>query len=241
MKSTGKSLFSASINISVILFIVSASMTPVLAQGYAQSVQGDWTANGAKIRCGTKLAKGVTLKKESDGTNDFIKVADMQGNIVITCNSDCKVLATDSRNRKTIFSQLYENVMKWWNGEAESCTIATKGECNNFDGIVVMVKVNGKVSFNDDSIKEFWGEKGEIILRDKENYTIGINEIRIGNNISRILILPEKLYNQEKQGFNELKSRVAQWKANGVSMCSIKRFTQSYLDFVADKYKKDLH
>ena len=239
MKSNESSLFLFSINVFAVVIIVLASIVSVSAQGYAQSVQGEWTANGEKVRCGTKLAKNVVVKNTSAGENDFIKIADMQGNIVKSCNGDCKVPATG--NRETIFSQLYKNVVKWWYGDTESCTIATKGECDNFDGIVVLVMVDGKVSFDNDSIKEFWGENGEITLRDKDNYTVGINEIRIGKNISRILILPKELFDREKQGFNELKKKVRVWKEKeGVGVCSIKSFTQAYIDFVADKYKKEL-
>lgn len=234
MKLIKSKLFGQSIGLFVVAIVFLWCAVSVFAQGYAQSVQGDWTANGEKIRCGTKLAKNVVVKNTSAGENDLIKIADMQGNIVKTCTSDCKVPTTDSR--KSIFSQLYENVVKWWYGDTESCTIATKGECDNFDGIVAL---KGK-SFDDDSIKELWGQKGVIILRDKDQYTIGINEIRINKNISRVLILPKEIYSKEEQGFIELKEKIKHWKKESVSNCSIKSFTQAYIDFVADKYKKEL-
>ena len=50
----------------------------------------------------------------------------------------------------------------------------------------------------------------------------------------------KEIYSKEEEGFNQLKEKLRHWKKEGVSNCSIKSFTQAYINFVADKYKKEL-
>lgn len=215
----------------------------VSAQGYVQSVFGDWTVNGKAVRLGTRLNKNVRLARTSSTSTDHLKLADNQGRIVATCYNTCQMPETSVP--KSVLTSFVANVYKLLYGSPESSTNAAKGAaCDNFDGIVEAVTADGRIIFDDDQIKELWGERGEIALignqQNSNGYIYGVNEIKIGDNTSRVLILSSDIYRNEEANYNELKRLIKYWQEDDVDSCSIKRFSEAYVDGVYKKNKKKI-
>lgn len=243
----------------VFLFVICAMFlffsNIAFGQGYVVEMQGEWKkTNGVTVKNRTSLKAYTKLVKASQNADDAIFIADENGKIVASCQKDCD-------------SVVVPNTQSW--GQFLWCSIiscnstkytaaATKDNCLTFDGIVETD--NGGVT-DLTSVLTFFSNESKLNLKfmrkrngeieenkfeiDASNprlngLNVGFYEVVYNNKTSRLLVLPIKVFEREKKDFEYLKAQIKIWQESGLSNCTIKSFTQAYIDYVEKKNRKEL-
>lgn len=243
-----------------IFFLFSFSLL-TLGQGYVSEANGNWRKengpiNGPFLRKGQKLKAGVIIKRSSSGSKDSIRIFDSNATVVASCDAPCDSLVVPKT--ETLVSFVWCKVFGC-NKETVFAQTSERRECANFDGIAV---VNSEGVSNLSGGLELFTDKPSRLnlkfqrvvgdeIKEKE-YDInpesplisglmpGTYDVVEGKTRSRFLILPDEVYKIEKVYFEEVKLKIRKWQSQGLSNCTIKTFIQSYVDYVAKKYKKQI-
>lgn len=237
--------------------IIAAAAFSVSAQGYVIEIHGVWKRpNGVTVKNRTRLARGVELTSTSGQSGDYIIIADMDGEIVKSCSDGCQKIVVPN----TISLSKYLWCELIFRCDEDMRFFGVKGEeCANFDGIVSLNK-KGVTDFSPilDLLKnkamtlrlKFQRKEGQKIYEEERDLTVsnpklrgfraGIYDVLDGSRTSRILVLPAEIYNKEKSRFVELKKKISRWKEHDLSNCTIKSFTQAYIDYVEKENRKEI-
>lgn len=240
----------------MIILIVSFSVS-ILSQGYIVEIQGTWTkSNGANVENRQKIRSGIRINNTSGQSGDLIFIADADGKIVASCSDNCRSVVIP--NTQSWGEYLWCGIVGC--GSKKYTTFAAKGnECVNFDGIAVLDRNNitdlsgflTLFSNKPDKLHlKFQRKKGNKIEEkvydvrvsnpQVKDLQVGFYDVLEGALTSRVLILTPEIYEEERRSFSELKNKIVHWKERGLNACTIKTFTESYLDYVAKTYKDKL-
>lgn len=228
----------------------------VFPQGYIVEIQGVWKkSNGAIVKNRQKLSAETRINNVSGQSGDSIFIADANGEIAAFCSNGCRNLVIpNTQSWKEYFW------CKIVGCDSTKYIIgATKGdECVNFDGIAA-IDQNGITDLSE-VLNLFANKSEKLSLKfqrlaanniEENQYDIKTSNPRIkglyigsydvleGKLSSRILVLPSRVYEEEKLPFAKIQNKIAHWKEKGLSNCTIKTFTQSYIDYVAEKHKDE--
>ncbi len=232
--------------------------TPGFSQGFVVEIHGVWKRdNGAIVENRQRVGAGTRITNVSNQSGDSIFVADASSKIVASCSNNCKSLDVP----RTESWPEYFWCKFFGCGSRKYTTFVTKGdECNNFDGLAFIDR-NGVTNLfeflkllssnkSDRLILKFQKAAGDRIEEKiydlKTSYPkvtglqVGFYDVIEGKISSRVLILPSDVYEKEKQLLAELQNKITYFREQGLSNCTIKTFTQSYLDHVAQKYEEQI-
>lgn len=242
-------------NLLIGIFLTSFSVL-VFPQGYIVEIQGVWKkSNGAIVKNRQKLSAETRINNISGQSGDSIFIADADGKIAASCLNGCRSLVIP--NTQSWKDYIWCKIVGC--GSTKYITGATKGdECVNFDGIVAIDQ--NRVTDLSEVLNLFSNKSEKLTLKfqrlaagnvEENQYDIKTSNPRIkglhigsydvweGEFSSRILVLSGKAYEEEKPSFAKIQNKIAHWKEKGLSNCTIKTFTQSYIDYVAERHKDE--
>ena len=243
--------------IALTLIFFNALSLSILAQGYIVEIQGTWKkSNGTIVENRQKVSAGTRISKVSTGNNDSIYIAGHDGDILISCTNDCASLVVP-RTAQSWGEYFLCKIIGC--GSTRYTTFGAKGVCANPDTLASLDQ-NGSIDLSnyfrsysrtsEKVVLEFQKKRGDLIEKKSfeiktsspqiEDLETGLYGVMEGSLSSRILILPIETYDKEKKGFSEIYNKVEYWKKQHLSNCTIKSFTQSYLDYVAEKYESEI-
>lgn len=240
------------------VFLIGFSVL-VFSQGYIVEIQGVWKkSNGTIVKNRQKLSAETRINNISGQSGDSIFIADADGKIAASCSNGCRNLVIPN----TQYTQSWKDYIwcKIVGCDSTKYIIgATKGnECVNLDGIAA-IEQNGVTDLSE-FLNLFSNKSEKITLKfqrltggniEENQYDIKTSNPRIkglhigsydvweGEFSSRILVLSAKAYEEEKPSFAKIQNKIAHWKEKGLSNCTIKTFTQSYIDYVAERHKDE--
>lgn len=240
----------------MIVFFILFSAS-VLSQGYIVEIQGIWKKdNGATVENREKISAGTRINNISNQSGDSIFIVDANSKIVASCSNGCKSVVIPSTESWGVY--LWCKIFGC--GSKKYTTFAAKGdECHNLDGLA-FVDQNGVTDLSE-LLKLLSNKSGRLNLKFQKkvgdnieekvydvkvsspqviDLQVGFYDVIEGKFTSRILILPTEVYEREKQSLAEIQNKISYWREKGLSNCTIKTFTRSYLDYVAEKYEAQI-
>lgn len=241
------------ISLIAVSFCISFSSS-VFAQAYVFEIRGEWKKpNGVIVQNRSRVREGTSITNTSRQTGDYLVLGDTNGKITANCSNGCQSIVVP--NAQSWSEYLWCKMIGC--GSRRYTGFWTKsGECANFDAIAVVDK-DGVTDIT--SALGFFGNRNTVLNlklqrsvgdriyeNDYEINTanpiikgleVGLYDVVENRTTSRILVLPIEIYNGEKTEFEELGRKIEYWKEKGLSDCTIKSFTRSYIDYVAKRNK----
>lgn len=226
------------------------------SQGYVAEIEGTWKTNrGIIVKKGYKLAARTRLTSTTKSPADTIVVIGPDGEVAARggCGDGCTEVVVP--NTGSWSGYLYCMLIRC--GSVTYSTSGTKDECRGPDGIVF---VDDRGATELAPVLDFTARDRLLIKMQRHvngrveetEYELSKGSTRVGKlapalydvsglgKTSLLLVLPAKVYDRERAGYDGLQQKVLRWREAGIGECTIKSFVQAYIKDAAKRLKKDL-